>query len=180
MSIEAELLAGLETVEVHAALDELANRVCEQVKAETPVFGESGRDPRRDSPPEGSPGDARNAVHVEKLADGTRRVISRDKKAVWFEVGTEHMPEYAPFTKAAEMFGAEGGPSFSSSGRDSMAEHGVAHAHSALRAELEMLAKLKAAGAAGESIAQALAVRRARAARSAAFKAGRPRRGRRR
>jgi hypothetical protein len=180
VSIEAELLAGLETVEVQHALDDLANRVCEQVKAETPVFGESGLDERRDAPPEGVPGDARNAVHVEKLPDGTRRVISRDKKAVWIEIGTSHMPEYAPFAKAAAMFGSTTGPSFSASGRDSMADEGVAQAHSELADELETLAKLKAAGAAGEAIAQqALAVQRARAARSAAFKAGRPRRGRR-
>ncbi|ORA40903.1 hypothetical protein BST20_01780 [Mycobacterium branderi] len=182
MSIEdaimAELAAGLHEAEVEAALDHLAHEVCEQVKSETPVFGDLP--PHRDAPAEGEPGDARNAVHVEPLPDGGRRVISRDKKAVWIEIGTRHMPEYAPFTKAAAMFGAEGGPSFSSSGRDSMADEGVAREHERLRGELENLAKLTATGAAAHHIAAARrSVEQARTARSAAFKAARPRRGRR-
>ncbi|GFG72693.1 hypothetical protein [Mycobacterium botniense] len=115
-------------------------------------------------------------MHVEPLPDGGRRVISRDKKAVWIEIGTSHMPEYAPFTKAAAMFGAEGGPSFSSTGRDSMADEGVAYAHAHLRAELERFAKLSAEGAAAHEIAAAARdVRQARIARSAAFKAARSR-----
>ncbi|PIJ36737.1 hypothetical protein BMW24_003475 [Mycobacterium heckeshornense] len=177
MNIEDEIAAGLASAEVQAALDELAREVCDQVKALTPVFGD--RPPHRAAPAEGEIGDARNAVHVEPLPDGGRRVISRDKKAVWIEIGTRHMPEYAPFTKAAAMFGAEGGPSFSASGRDSMSDEGVAHAHAHLRGELERFAKLSAEGAAAHEIAAAArSVQQARIARSAAFKAARGRRGR--
>lgn len=177
-SVVADIAAGLQTAEVHHELKKLADEVCAQVKSQTPVFGDLP--PHRNAPPEGDPGDARDAVHVEPTADGFR-VISRDKKAIWIEIGTAHMPEYAPFTKAAAMFGAEGGPSFSSSGRDSMADAGVAHSHTHLRGELERLAKLSAEGAAAHEIAAASrSVAQARLARSAAFRAARPRRGRRR
>lgn len=179
MSIESEIALGAKSAEVRHELRELANKVCEQVKAETPVFGEMGRDEHRTDPPEGKPGDARDAVQVEPHGDAFR-VISRDKKAVWIEIGTRHMPEYAPFSKAAAMFGAKGGPSFSADGRDSLGEHGVAKAHEHLRGELETLAKLKITGAAAHEIAAArTSVAQARIARSAAFKAARPRRGRR-
>jgi hypothetical protein len=81
------------------------------------------------------------------------------------------------FTKAAKYFGAEGGPSFSASGRDSMADEGVHRAHLHLRSELEKLAKMKAGGAAAQHIsAQRGSVKQARIARSAAFNAARPRR----
>jgi hypothetical protein len=184
MSMESEILAeimgaGLHEAEIGHALNELAGKVCEQVKEETPVFGDLP--PHRTHPEEGDPGDARNAVHVEDLHGSldTRRVISRDKKAIWIEIGTKHMPEYAPFTKAAAMFGSETGPSFSASGRDSMADEGVSEAHEHLRGEVEKLAKLGATGAAAHHLAaQRTAVAQARIARSAAFKAARPRRGR--
>lgn len=175
--IIAELSAGLHEAEVMHELHQLADKVCEQVKEETPVFGDLP--PKRSAPAEGDIGDARNAVHVEPHGDDYR-VISRDPKAVWIEIGTAHMPEYAPFTKAAAMFGSTDGPSFSSSGRDSMADEGVKHAHEHLRGEVERLAKLQATGAAAHHIAAARkSVNQARVTRSAAFKAARPRRGRR-
>ena len=174
-----DLTAELETAEVRHHLSELADKVCDQVKAETPVFGEMGHDEHRQHPPEGDPGDARDAVHVEPHGDGFR-VISRDKKAIWIEIGTAHMPEYAPFTKAAAMFGSTSGPSFSSSGRDSMADEGVHSAHEHLRSAVETYAKLRATGAAAHHVAAAgKNVAQARIARSAAFTAARPRRGKR-
>jgi hypothetical protein len=177
----ADCQAALQTAEVELELDHLAGKIRDAVKAETPVFGEMGLDEHRTAPPEGNPEDARNAVHVEPLPDGGRRIISRNRLAVDIEIGTKHMPEYAPFTKAAALFGAEGGPSFSASGRDSMADEGVRHAHERLRNEVETYAKLRATGAAAEKIAaQRKTVEQARIARSAAFKAARPRRGRRR
>lgn len=183
MSVEDELVAAitaeLATTEVQLELHHLADQVCDQVKAETPVFGEMGLDEHRKAPPEGEPGDAREAVHIEPHGDGYR-IISRNHLAVMIEIGGEHMPEYAPFTKAAAMFGSTDGPSFSSSGRDSMADHGVQHAHENLRSAVETYAKLRATGAAAHHVAAARKnVAAARIARSAAFNAARPRRGRR-
>ena len=176
--IIADLRAGLKTAEIELELDHLAARVCEAVQQETPVFGDLP--PKRGAPVEGQPGDARRDVHVEPRPDGSRRVISRNRLAVDIEIGTVHMPEYGPFTKAAALFGAKGGPSFSAEYRDSMADHGVAHEHERLRGELETLAKLKATGAAAHLVAaQRKNVAQARIARSASFKAARPRRGRR-
>lgn len=181
MSMESGILAditaaGLHEAEIEHALKHLADEVCEVVKEETPVFGDLP--PHRTHPAVGDEGDARNAVHVEPIADGFR-VISRDMKAIWIEIGTAHMPEHAPFTKAATMFGSDKGPSFSASGRDSMSEQGVATAHEHLRGEVERLAKLGATGAAAHELAKArTSVAQARMARSAAFKAARPRRGR--
>lgn len=180
MSIEDEIAAGLRSVEIEHELDKFAHRVADYAKSLAPVFGETGVDERRDAPPEGEPGDYRDSIHVDETRHvGRRRVISRSKLAIWIEIGTRHMPEYAVFTRTAKFFGAKGGPSFSSNGRDSTADHGVARAHEHLRGELETLAKLKATDAAAHRIAaQKRAVDQARQARSAAFNAARPRRGR--
>lgn len=183
MSIEDEIAAGLRSVEIERELDKFARRVADHAKSLAPVFGETGVDERRGAPPEGDPGDYRDSIHVDETRHvGRRRVISRSKLAIWIEIGTRHMPEYAVFTRTAKFFGAKGGPSFSSGGRDSMADHGVAHAHERLRDELETLAKLRATNAAAHHItAQRRAVEQARQARTAAFNAARPRqRGRRR
>jgi hypothetical protein len=185
MSIESEILVqAAGAAEVQHELDKLAHEVCEYAKSLAPVFGETGHDERRGSPPEGEPGDYRDSIHVEKVHrdPDVRRVISRDYKAIWIEIGTRHMPEYAVFTKTGAYFGSDTGPSFApGSGRRSMEEEGVAHAHKSLREELEHLAKLTAEGAAVHEIDAARSrVSAARLARSAAFRAAQPRRGRRR
>lgn len=106
---EMLLRAAMATdVTVMAATDALANEVAEEVKSHTPVFGD--KPARRSSPAYGDPGDAREAVKVvphpnEPLG---RRVQSNDFKAPWIEVGSSHMPEYAPFAKAAKNFGGTG------------------------------------------------------------------------
>jgi hypothetical protein len=188
MSMESEALAdimgaGLHEAEIGHALDELAGKVCEQVKDLAPKFGDlpaHRNNPAEKWNPTGEDS-YRDSIEVDDLHGSldTRRVISRDPKAIWIEIGTAHMPEYAPFTKAAAMFGSTTGPSFSVNGRDSMADEGVHHAHEHLRGEVEKLAKLGATGAAAHHLAaQRTAVAQARIARSAAFKAARPRRGR--
>lgn len=165
-------------VTVMAATDHLAERVADEVKSHTPVFGD--RNPRRGSPAYGEPGDARKAIKVEAHPTEplARRVISRDFKAIWIEVGTKHMPEYAPFTKAAKLFGGTG-PIIAA----------VADAQHNLRGELEKLAKLSAFHAVGlkAGIAKSTAIQRqreavhaARQARTQAFNASRQRGPRRR
>lgn len=183
MSLETDIIGEILRASVHGAqvdagMDALAAECVEQVKELTPVFGD--RPPHRGAPADGNPGDARNAVVAEIQTNGDRRVISRDKKAIWIEIGTAHMPEYAPFTKVAALHRSTTGPSFSSSGRDSMADEGVHHAHEHLRGEVERLAKYTATGVAAHRIVEATkSVKQARITRSAAFKAARPRRGRR-
>lgn len=108
---EALLIAAMKTdVTVMAATELLAEQVAEEVRLHTPVFGD--RPPRRAVPMFGEPGDAREAVHVEMNPDEPlgRRVISRNFEAAWIEVGSKHIPEYAPFTKAAVQFGDNSGP----------------------------------------------------------------------
>jgi hypothetical protein len=165
---------------VMLATDELANEVAERVKSYTPEFGD--RDPRRSSPPYGEPGEAKAAIVVEPHPTEPlgRRVISRDYKAIWIEVGSRHMPEYAPFTKTAAYYG----------GTPPIFDSGVRDAQHHLRGELEKLAKvmafspvgLKGGIAKSRAIAdQKRSVNAARAARSQAFTAARgPRKGRRR
>jgi hypothetical protein len=178
MSIEAEILAQMAvSTEVQHGLDELSGEVRDYAKSIAPVFGD--RPPHRDAPPKGSEGDFRDSIQVEKVAGelDVRRVISRDDPmAVWQELGTRHMPEYAVFAKAAAMFGGSG----------PVVDEGVQHAQHKLRHELEKLAKLRAgvAGTMAEAVeratsisAQKHAVDRARLARSAAFKAARGARG---
>jgi hypothetical protein len=176
MAIEDEILAQMVgAVEITDGLDKLAADVCAAAKDMAPVFGDLP--PHRTHPEEGDVGEYRDSIHVEDVhgRPDTRRVISRDKKAIWIEIGTKHMPEYAVFARAAKLFGSEGGPSFSASGRDSMADHGVEHAHHRLRDELETLAKLKATDSAAHLIsAQRGVINQARIARSAAFRAARP------
>lgn len=179
---EALLRSAMKTdITVGAATDHLAGEVAAMVKSATPVFGD--KDPRRGSPAHGDPGDARNAIKVEPHPNEPlgRRVISRDFKAIWIEVGSRHMPEYAPFTRAAAYFG----------GTPPILNQGVRDAQHHLRGELEKLAKLGAMSAvglkAGIAKSQALTaqkhvVNQARTARSLAFHQARgPRkRGRRR
>jgi hypothetical protein len=179
----AELLkqAMKTDVTVLAATDHLAGEVRDYAKSLAPVFGDLP--PHRGSPPHGAPGDYKDSIKVvshptEPLG---RRVISNDFKALWIEVGSRHMPEYAVFTKTAKYFG----------GTPPILSAGVQDAQHHLRGELEKLGKLMATSAvglkAGIAKAEAIAKQRrivesARTARSQAFNAARsPRkRGRRR
>lgn len=177
MAIDFEFAALLRSalatdVTVLAATDHLAEEVAEKVKENAPVFSpEKGR---RKTPPYGAPGAYRDSITVEHHPTEPlgRRVISRDFKAIWIEVGSRHMPEYAPFTKAAAYYGAPG----------PILNQGVHDAQHNLRGELEKLAKLAAlpalglkAGIAKSSAltAQKATVARARNARSSAFQAAR-------
>lgn len=176
MSIEDEIYAQMVTnAGIDVEVDRFAHQIADEIRDLTPEFG--NLPPKRGAPPHGQPGDAKDAIKVE-LAPGkrhARRVISRDYKAIWIELGSRHMPEYAPFAKVAAMHGGTG-PEF---------EEGIERAQGHLRSEVEKLTKMLAAGAgatAEEIAEQRLAVDRARNMRSAAFNAARrgPRRGRRR
>ncbi|TDH57547.1 hypothetical protein E2F47_01910 [Mycobacterium eburneum] len=178
MSIEAEIAAGLHSFEIERELDKLADEVADFAKSIAPVFGD--RPPKRDAPADGAPGDFKNSIKVTPQGPGKRRVGSDDFKAVWAELGTRHMPEYAVFAKTAAHFGGTG----------PIIDEGIQRAQSHLRRELEHLAKLHAEmpGSFSAAIdkaqrltAQKRKVEQARTARSAAFNAARPRRrGRRR
>ncbi|OBG71330.1 MULTISPECIES: hypothetical protein [unclassified Mycobacterium] len=175
MSIESEILAQMLTdAGVDVEVDKLAHQIAGEIKELSPVFGETGHDEKRSAPPHGSPGDYRDATKVilHPTKPHARRVINDDYKAVWIELGSRHMPEYAPFAKAAALHGGTG-PDFA---------EGVERAQQNLRGEVEKLTKLMAEGAAAHEItAQRGRVNQARQARSAAFNAARPRRrGRRR
>lgn len=171
MSIEGELLAQmLASAEVDVELDAKAREVAEYAKGLAPVFGETGHDEKRADPPEGAPGDYRDSIHVTLAPKKphARRIITDDYKAVWIEMGSRHMPEYAVFAKTAAYFGG--------TGPDGVHET-VQHAQRHLRNEVEKLAKFAAEGAAAERItAQKRSVSEAREARSAAYRAARPRR----
>lgn len=181
MSIETQL-RGLgftvegDVVEAELALDEFCPQVVEYAKSLAPVF-DSERD-RRQTPGIGDPEDYKNSIKTTPVGPGHRRVGSDDPKAVWVELGSRHMPEYAVFAKTAKYFGGTGPVVVSVGGHD----EGIEKAQHHLRGELERLEKLVATGAAVHQIkAQRLAVNQARVARSAAFNANRPRRrGRRR
>ncbi|CQD03774.1 hypothetical protein BN000_00645 [Mycobacterium europaeum] len=173
MGIEAEIAAGLHSVEIEHELHKFAVKVRDHARGLAAVFGQTGRDDRRESPPEGEPGDFRDSITVRTTGKpGHLRVGSDDKIALWQEVGTRHFPEDAIFAKTAKYFGGTG----------PIIDEGVQHAQGKLRGELERLEKMTATGAAAHHIAaQRRAVEQARAERSAAFKAARgPRRGRRR
>ena len=167
MGIEAEIAAQFAgSLEVEHALDDFAAQIRDEIKDLTPTFGD--KPPKRGEPGIGDPGDAKAAVQVSGVkGPGKRRVESDDPKAIWIEIGTRHMPEYAPFAKVAALHGGTG---------PVILEQGVHTAHMHLRGELEKLAKLKAENAAAHKItAQRKSVEQARQARSAAFKAARKR-----
>jgi hypothetical protein len=97
--------------DIHAEVKRLAEDVQEAVKSYAPVFGD--RPARRESPADGSVGEYRDSIHIEWVTTSdsdlpVARVISKDMKAAWIEFGSSHMPEYAPFTKAAQEFGGRG------------------------------------------------------------------------
>jgi len=171
VSIEDEISAGLHAVEIEHELDKFCDKVIEYAKGIAPVFGDLP--PKRGEPSIGDPGDYKNSIRQlpGHRKPGHRRVGSDDFKAIWIEVGTRHMPEYAVFSKTAKYFGGTG----------PIIDEGVQRAQSHLRGELEKLDKLIAEGAGQRITAQRRSVDQARAARSAAFNAVRPRRrGRRR
>lgn len=171
MGIEAEIRAGLHSVEVEHELDKFAEKVRDHARGLAAVFGETGRDDRRAAPPEGKPGDFRDSIKVmTDRRPGHRRVGSNSPIALWQEVGTRHFPEDAIFAKTAKYFGGTG----------PIIDEGVQRAQGKLRAEVEKLEKLTALGVGSHHLAaQRRAVEQARLARSAAFKAARGgRRGR--
>lgn len=164
--IEAILAAAgeaLTSIEVNRGLDHFAGEVAEYAQSIAPVFGDLP--PKRDAPPEGEPGEFRDSIHVEHPRPGVRRVISRDDPiALWAEMGTQHMPEYAVFSRTAEHFGGTA---------PVIGDDGVMHAQSHLRKALTRLAELHAAGAGADEIAvQQTRVRMARQQRSAEFRRG--------
>lgn len=175
MSIEAEIAAQFAgAIEIEHEVEKFAHKVADYAKTLAPVFGDHPT--KRGEPPHGEAGDYKDSITVEHppkaTAVPTRRVISRDYKAIWIELGSRHMPEYAVFAKTARYFGGTG-PVF---------EEGIEHAQSKLRDELHKLEKLTAVSGEAALIAkQAGAVDQARLARSAAFRAARGprRRGRR-
>ena len=170
LSIETEIAAALGSGAIERHLDKFAREVAEYAKSIAPVFGD--RAPRRSAPADGEPGDYRDSIHVENRGVGKRRVIADDFKAIWIEVGTTHMPEYAVFEKTAQHFGGSG----------VVFSEGIEHARHHLREALRDLAELRLAGAGDSAIAAAQErVRQGRIRRSAEFKAARgPRRRRRR
>lgn len=173
MSIESEIAAQFAgAAEVKLGVDKLAHEVADYAKSIAPVFGD--QPPKRGEPGVGEPGDYKESIGVEAAPGAktpARRVISRDPKAIWVELGSRHMPEYAVFAKTAAHFGGTG----------PVIEEGVDYAQGRLRGELKKLAEMTAAGASDAGLAaQRSAVDQARLGRSAAFRAARgPRRRRR-
>lgn len=134
VSIASEIAAGLHSYEIERELDKLAERVAEYAKGIAPVFGD--RDPRRAEPGDGGdPGDYRDSIEVVPDGPGRRLVGSWDKKALWIEVGTRHMPEYAVFTKTGAHFGDTRGP---------IIDEGVRIAQGKLRHAIDRLAEIHA------------------------------------
>lgn len=163
MSIEIDLEEGMNNdPEILKALRELAEKVCQDAKDLAPVFGETGHDEHRKTPPHDDPGAYRDSIKVVPIKDPhVLRVQTNDFKAIWIEMGSKHMPEYAVFAKAAALNGGTG-PDFAAE---------IQGAQENLRGELEKLSKMHAEGAAAERISeQEQAVERARTARSVAFK----------
>lgn len=111
ISREEVLRAFGDNPDIKAEVERLAGQVKEAVQSYAPVFGD--RPARRESPADGSAGDYRDSIHVTWVTTSdsdlpVARVISDDMKAAWIEYGSAHMPEYAPFTKAATEFGGTG------------------------------------------------------------------------
>jgi hypothetical protein len=157
-------------------LRDKGKQVTEVWQGHAPVFGD--KDPRRAAPEHGEPEDYRNSIapgepFVNKEGNLELRVRSDDFKAVWIELGARHMPIYAPATQTMQELGAEDGPIVTSGD-----QRGVDEAQHHLVGELERLAELRGVGAHADHIArQQGRVDAARQARSAAFKAAKPRRG---
>lgn len=165
MGFEADLglTAALALPEVEHKLDKFAAEVCEYAKRIAPVF-DPGRD-RRSTPGIGDPGDYRESIRVVDVKAGHRRLQTDDPKMYWVEMGSEHMPEFAVFTRTAEHFGSTTGP---------IMDAGVLQAHHHLRRELDRLADMRAAGAGKRMLdAQRARVTEQRMKRSAAFRAAR-------
>ena len=191
-AIENEIIRKMmASQDVHHKLNAVVKEAQEYAKSIAPVFTkERGR---REAPPWDSPhlnepgtaGDYKNSIVIEyvKGKPHVRRLISRDYKAVWIEIGTRHMPEYGVLTKVARKYGSNTGPSFASGDgeRVSMHDEGVKRKHESLREHLEGLDKMIAAGESKAVIEHMRnKIDRLRNERSAAFKAAEPRRRRRR
>ena len=184
-AIEREIMSKMmASEEVHHKLDAVVKEAQRKAKELAPVFGDLP--PRRESPPNGgSPGDYRDSIVIENVKGKphVRRLISRDYKAIWIEIGTRHMPEYAVFTKIASMYHAKTGPHFTNDGggRVSMHDENVKRKHELLRGALDDLKGLIGADAESAAIERARdKINTIRNQRSAAFRAAAPRRRRRR
>jgi len=190
-ALEREIMQKMmSSEEVHHKLDAVVKEAQEMAKSLAPVFTEERG--RRKEPPwdsahlsePGTAGDYKNSIVIEyvKGKPHVRRLISRDYKAVWIEIGTRHMPEYAILTNIAREYGSKTGPSFSEgSDRVSMQDEGVKRKHESLREHLEGLEKMIADGAAATAIEHMRnKIDRLRNERSAAFRAAQPRSRRRR
>lgn len=173
MSIETDLRALGFTVEgdlaIEAELDVFSTKIRDELRDIAPKWGD--RDERRENPPHPEWGVFADTITVSRVGPGRRHVGSSSPIALWQEIGTRHFPEDAIFAKIAKLHGGTG----------PIIDEGVQAAQSHLRGELETLEKLAATGASSHALkAQRLAVEHARQARSSAFKAAKPRRGRRR
>jgi hypothetical protein len=190
-AIENEIIRKMmASEEVHHKLDAVVKEAQEKAKSRAPVFTKKrGRrkEPPWDSPhlhAPGSPEDYKNSIVIEmvKGKPHVRRLISRDYKAVWIEIGTRHMPEYAILTNIAREYGSTTGPSFSEgSDRVSTEDEGVRRHHDDLRQAIKDMETLVSGGAKGKALNSIRNdIDSIRNKRSAAFKAAEPRRRRRR
>ena len=179
--------------EVHHKLDAVVKEAQDKAKSRAPVFDvENKKRNRRDLPPwdsfhlnePGHPGDYRNSIVIERVKGKphVRRLISRDYKAVWIEIGTRHMPEYAILTNIAREYGSKTGPSFSENGEHvSTEDEGVSRSHDSLREAIKTMETMMENGAKGKALDSIRnKINTIRNQRSAAFRAAAPRRRRRR
>ena len=184
-AIEREIMSKMmASEEVHHKLDAVVKEAQRKAKELAPVFGDLP--PRRESPPNGgSPGDYRDSIVIENVKGKphVRRLISRDYKAIWIEIGTRHMPEYAVFTNIASMYGAKSGPHFTNDGGGpvSMHDENVGRKHDSLREAIKTMETMMENGAKGKALDSIRnKINTIRNQRSAAFRAAAPRRRRRR
>ncbi|SIC56456.1 Uncharacterised protein [Mycobacteroides abscessus subsp. abscessus] len=114
VSDKALLAAIAGDAKAHQELKRVGAEVAEDWKGRAPVFGD--KDPRRADPPYGGePGEYRDSIepgkpHVNKEGELELLVESDDYKAIEIELGSKHMPVYAPATATMRQFGAEDGP----------------------------------------------------------------------
>lgn len=167
--------AVAESSDIARAVLDQAAEMRDYWKGLAPVFSGGSRDRRSTPPNDGKPGDYRDSIHVETLTDKFgwpgARIISADYKAAWIEMGTRHMPEYAPATATAHHFGSTTGPSINSG---ALSDSHLAHAQKRLRnAQARMaLARKASKEVRGEEIHKArVALEEARNKRHTAVRA---------
>ena len=165
--IHEDVVKAFGSPEIHAEVQKLAEQLQEAVKSYAPVFGD--RPPRRESPADGSVGEFRDSIEITWVTTSdsgglpVARVISKDIKAVWIEYGSAHMPEYAPFTKAAAELGGSG-PNYDGQ---------IGAAQSKFRSAKEELEHARRSGSREDAALAAKHFEAANVHRSEAFKSGR-------